>query len=224
MSSSSFITIAIDGGAAAGKSSTSKGLSHKFNLMHVDTGSFYRSITLKLLDANIPAAEGPELEEGLNALELGTSIDGKQASITVNGWSPDQSIRSERVNENVSQYAALPTLRNYLLHYQRNQVGVAKKNDFDGLVMEGRDIGSVIFPDADLKLYLFADPEKRAARRAKEGIVDSIQKRDALDSQRKSAPLTQPDGSILIDSSELTLEEVIQQTSNLVEEKLKSIE
>lgn len=219
-----FIIIAIDGGAAAGKSSTSRGLSERFNLMHVDTGSFYRSVTLKLLEAQIAPEVGNALEAGLNSLELGTAISNKQASITVNGWLPDQSIRSEKVNQNVSQYAALPALREYLLKYQRDQIQVARKHDFDGLVMEGRDIGSVIFPDANLKLFLFADPEKRAARRAKEGIVDSIAKRDAMDSQRKSAPLSRPDGSVLIDSSELTLEEVIEQASTLVREAIKSAE
>ncbi|MCH6257024.1 (d)CMP kinase [Puniceicoccaceae bacterium K14] len=224
MGNTPFIIIAIDGGAAAGKSSTSNGLSKRFNLMHVDTGSFYRAVTLKLLDTQVPAIEGSQLEIGLESLKLGTAIEDKKASISINDWIPDQSIRSERVNKNVSQYAALPTLRKFLLDYQREQAIVAKKYDFDGLVMEGRDIGSIIFPDAHLKLFLFADPEKRAARRAKEGIVDSIEKRDAQDSQRKSAPLTRPDGSILIDSSEMTLEEVIQHASTLVEKTIKTID
>lgn len=216
MSPQKFITIAIDGGAAAGKSSTSKGLSERFNLMHVDTGSFYRATTLKLMQNGVEPSSGANLETGLAELELGTHISGKKASITINSWIPDQSIRSSQVNENVSHYAALPQVRAYLLDYQRKQAEVAQANGFDGLAIEGRDIGSVVFPDADLKLFMYADPEKRAARRAKEGIVDNLEKRDAIDSSRKAAPLTRPEGSVLIDSSEMTLEEVIAHASTLV--------
>lgn len=217
MTQNKFLIIAIDGGAAAGKSSTSRGLSERFHLMHVDTGSFYRATTLKLLESGVSAVSNDALTNGLSALELGTALSGNSASITIDDWIPDQSIRSREVNDNVSEYAALPELRAYLLDYQRSLADVARENGFDGLVMEGRDIGSVIFPDADLRLYLYADPEKRAERRAKEGISDSIEKRDRLDSSRKAAPLQVPEGATLIDSSELTLEEVIEQVSALVE-------
>lgn len=219
--SKSFIIIAIDGGAAAGKSSTSRALSQRFNLMHVDTGSFYRATTLKLLEANVPAASGPELEAGLAALTLGTSIEGKSASIVIDDWIPDDSIRSETVNANVSQYAAIPELRKFLFDYQRDQARIARENGFAGLVMEGRDIGSVIFPDADLRLYLYADPAKRAARRAAEGLADSIEKRDAMDSNRKTAPLSIPEGATLVDSSDMTLDETVAHVSSLVSKILE---
>lgn len=217
-----FIIIAIDGGAAAGKSSTSRALSQRFKLMHVDTGSFYRAITLKLMEAGVAPSAGAELEAGLSQLKLETSIEENSAHIVVNGWIPDQSIRSQRINENVSHYAALPDVRAFLLRYQREQASVARDNGFSGLVMEGRDIGSVIFPDADLRLFLFADPEKRAARRAAEGLSDSIAQRDKLDSSRKAAPLACPKGATLVDSSELTLEEVVDHVSTLVEAAYQS--
>jgi len=217
MSSGKFLIIAVDGGAAAGKSSTSRGLSERFNFMHVDTGSFYRATTLKLLENGIEPISDEAIVNGLSRLELGTSISERSASITINGWTPDQSIRSQLVNENVSRYAALPELRAFLLDYQRSLADVARERAFDGLIMEGRDIGSVIFPDADLRLFLYADPEKRAQRRAKEGIVDSIEKRDRMDSSRKTAPLQKPNGATLIDSSELTLEEVIEKISAMIE-------
>ena len=217
MNAGKFLIIAVDGGAAAGKSSTSRGLSERFNLMHVDTGSFYRATTLKLLENGVKATSDEALIEGLNQLTLGTSIAARAASITINGWIPDQSIRSELVNDNVSQYAALPELRAFLLDYQRSLADVARNHSFNGLIMEGRDIGSVIFPDADLRLFLYADPEKRAQRRAKEGILDSIEKRDRLDSSRKTAPLQIPEGATLIDSSEMTLEEVIENVSGMIE-------
>ncbi|EDY85260.1 Cytidylate kinase superfamily [Verrucomicrobiia bacterium DG1235] len=186
--------------------------------MHVDTGSFYRATTVKLLEAKVPAEAGPALNNWLSSLKLGTHIDGTSASIVVNDWIPDSSIRSEKVNANVSHYAAIPELRKFLLDYQRNQARIAREKGFAGLVMEGRDIGSVIFPDADLRLYLYADPAKRAARRAAEGLTDSIEKRDAMDENRKTAPLSVPEGATLVDSSELTLEEVVEHVSQLVSE------
>lgn len=216
MPNKSFIIVAIDGGAAAGKSSTSRALSSRFNLMHVDTGSFYRATTVKLLEAGIPAESGNALQAGLSSLKLDTHTEGTSASIVINGWIPDASIRSETVNANVSQYAAVPELRKFLFDYQRDQANIAREKGFAGLVMEGRDIGSTIFPDADVRLYLFADPAKRAARRAAEGLTDSIEERDKMDSSRKSSPLAVPDGATLIDSSELTLEEVVEKVSDLV--------
>ena len=220
MTQNNFIIIAIDGGAAAGKSSTSRGLSKRFGLMHVDTGSFFRTPTLKLIEAGVAPERGSGLESGLNALKLGTEIHGNQATITINDWLPDDAIRSQIVNDQVSHFAALPELRSYLLDYQRSQADIARENGFNGLVMEGRDIGSVIFPDADLRLFLHADPEKRAERRAKEGIQDSIQKRDKIDSPRKTAPLQCPIGATFLDTSKLDLNEVIDKVSNLVKEAL----
>ena len=217
----SFIIVAIDGGAASGKSSTSRGLSARYRLMHVDTGSFYRAITKKLLEAKIVPEESSSLDAALDRLELGTAIDDCKASITINEWQPDESIRSKEVNDNVSNFAALPSVRRFLLDYQRKQADVAEAKGFQGLVMEGRDIGSVIFPDADVRIFLEADPEERAKRRAKEGITDSIQNRDKIDSQRKTAPLTCPQGATRIDSTRLTLEEVIEQAGALVEKALE---
>ncbi len=210
-----FVIIAIDGGAAAGKSSTSRALSQAFNLMHVDTGSFYRALTVKLLEAKIEPQSGDSMNEGLAALSLETHVEGNTASIVVDGWIPDETIRSTEVNQQVSRYAAIPELRKRLLGYQRSQADVARENGFAGLVMEGRDIGSAIFPDADLRLYLFADPVKRAQRRAAEGISDSIAARDKMDASRKASPLACPEGATLIDTSELSLEQVVAKVSDL---------
>lgn len=211
-----FIIIAVDGGAAAGKSSTSRALSQRFDLMHVDTGSFYRATTVKLLETGVAPESGAAMDAALAKLELGTYIDENSAYIVVNDWVPDQSIRSKEVNANVSQYAAIPELRKFLLDYQRDLATIAREEGFAGLIMEGRDIGSVIFPDADLRLYLYADPAKRAARRAAEGLSDSIEKRDQMDSSRKASPLAVPEGATLVDSSEMTLEEVVEHVSELV--------
>lgn len=217
MTKNKFIVVAVDGGAAAGKSSTSRALSERFGLMHVDTGSFYRATTLKLMEAGVSPEDETAIGMGLDALKLDTAITGNTASITINGWIPDSSIRSQSINDNVSRFAALPRLRSFLLDYQRSQVDVAKRNGFRGIIMEGRDIGSVIFPDADLRLFLFADPEKRALRRVKEGISDSIEKRDQMDASRKTAPLKCPEGATFLDSSELSLDEVVEKVSDWIE-------
>jgi cytidylate kinase len=140
--------------------------------------------------------------------------------MAIGDWTPGEEIRSARVNENVSKFAALPVVRKFLLDYQRRQADVARLHGFRGLVMEGRDIGSVIFPDADLRFFLSADPEARARRRAAEGHVDQIHERDKLDLARKTAPLVCPDGAIAIDSTHLTLEDVVEKMATMVEERM----
>jgi len=205
-----FLVIAIDGGAASGKSSTSRALSARFHLMHVDTGSFYRAITFKLLEAGVSPTDEAAVQAALEHLPLRTRVDGRTAKMEVAGWTPGEEIRSAQVNDNVSRYAALPAVRKFLLEYQRGQAAVARAHRFAGLVMEGRDIGSVIFPDADLRFFLEASPEARAGRRAAEGQVDQIHERDKLDRTRKTAPLHCPPGAIAIDSTHLSLEQVVE--------------
>jgi cytidylate kinase len=119
-------------------------------------------------------------------------------------------IRSREVNEQVSHFAAIPDVRTALLAYQRGLAEVARGRGYRGLVMEGRDIGSVIFPDADFRFFLHAHPEERARRRASEGQQDSITERDRIDSSRKTAPLACPPGAISIDTTHRTLAEVVE--------------
>lgn len=220
MAPSAFLIIAVDGGAASGKSSTSRALSEQFNLLHVDTGSFYRAITWKLLEGGVTPGDQAAVTATLKTLPLGTRVAGRTAVMAVGAWTPGDEIRSATVNDNVSKFAAIPVVRKFLLDYQRGQVDVARSGRFAGLVMEGRDIGSVIFPDADLRFFLSADPEARAQRRAAEGGVDQIHERDKLDQQRKTAPLVCPPGAIAIDSTYLTLEQVVEQMAAAVKAKL----
>ena len=220
---SPFIIVAVDGGAASGKSSTSRALSERFNLLHVDTGSFYRTLTAHLLRRGISAADPAIVDGALKTLKLGTRITGRSAAMEVDGVVlPDAEIRSPTVNEKVSHFAALPGLRAGLLAYQRGQVEVARRNGFAGLIMEGRDIGSIIFPDADFRFFLQADPAERERRRAGQGQADRITERDRLDTQRKTAPLTCPPGAIAIDSTLLPLEEVVAQMAAPIARKLSS--
>lgn len=210
MSAGSFIIVAIDGGAASGKSSTARALSERFHLLHVDTGSFYRAVTAELLRLGVAPSDRDAVKGAVTALQFGTRIEGRSARMEIGGRAVDASaIRSPEVNANVSLFAAIPEVRTALLAYQRGQADVARKSGFKGLAMEGRDIGSVIFPDADFRFFLHADPAERARRRAQEGQTDSIAERDRLDSQRKTAPLSCPPGALALDSTCLTLDQVV---------------
>ncbi len=205
------IIIAIDGGAASGKSTSSKVLAERFHLLHVDTGSFYRGVTAEFLRLGVSATDAPVVVAAAAALRFGTKLHGRSAQMEIGGRVvPDAEIRSRIVNENVSHFAAIPEVRAALLAYQRGQVDVARAHHFRGVVMEGRDIGSVIFPDADFRFFLHADPTERARRRANEGGHDSIAERDRIDSTRKTAPLSCPVGAVSIDTTHLTAAQVVE--------------
>jgi len=214
---SGFKIIAIDGGAATGKSSTARALAERLDLMHVDTGAHYRTLTYALLQ-NGATTEAPEaIPAHLSELTLGTQIEGRSARLSINGIVPkDSDIRSPQVNAAVSRFAAVQVVRQYLFDYQRNQAALAHERNFAGLIMEGRDIGSVIFPDADFRFFLFADEATRAARRANEGQTDSIAARDKMDTNRKTAPLVCPEGAIRVDTGTLSLKGVVDKIHEMI--------
>lgn len=218
-SPSPFLIVAIDGGAASGKSSTARALAARFPFLHVDTGAHYRAITAEMLRRGIPPEEAA-VSQALRDFSLGTRVREGAALLEIDGRVPGDEIRSPAVNAAVSHFAALRPVRAALLQYQRGQAGVARTHGFRGLVMEGRDIGSVIFPDAGLRVFLHADPEERARRRAREGQQDSIAERDRLDSSRQHAPLTCPAGAIDINSTHLSLDDVVARVAALVEARL----
>lgn len=210
--SKKFKIIAMDGGAAVGKSSTSKGLAQRLDLMHVDTGAHYRTLTYALLAAGADPDQPDAISEKLASLQLDTQFQGRSAKLSINGQVPaDAAIRSAKVNAAVSKFAAIEPLRTFLFDYQRSQAEVARTHGYTGLIMEGRDIGSIIFPEAEHRFFLYADQATRAARRAKEGQTDSIAARDKMDKSRKTAPLVCPEGATRIDTAPHTLEEVIEQ-------------
>jgi len=215
-----YVVVAVDGGAASGKSSTSRRLAAKYNLMHVDTGAHYRTVALSLLQRGIDSEEAFfATENPLASLDIGTVVRERDAAMSVDGRVPaEEEIRNDTVNAVVSKFAAIPAVRKFLFDYQRAQKNVAREHGFNGLIMDGRDIGSVIFPDADLRIFLTADPVERARRRAAEGIADSISERDKLDSSRKAAPLACPEGAVKIDSTHLTLDQVVEKISAMLDE------
>ncbi|MGC6425045.1 MAG: (d)CMP kinase [Lentimonas sp.] len=216
--SPTFKIIAVDGGAATGKSSTSRGLAEKLNYMHVDTGAHYRTLTHALLQQGANPTELHFLISQLDKLTLGTQKDGRITRLSINSYVPaEEEIRSPKVNANVSKFAAIEEVRKKLFDYQRSLATVARSHSYAGLVMEGRDIGSVIFPDADHRFFLHADEATRAARRENEGQTDSITERDKMDKTRKAAPLVCPEGATEIDTAPLTLEEVIETIAEIIQ-------
>ncbi len=214
-----FLIIAVDGGAASGKSTVARALAERFHLLHADTGAYYRSVTFALLRAGVPPDEAQAVEAALPQLSLETLVEGNAARLAIAGAAPQPGdLRSKEVTERVSRFAALPAVRHFLLEFQRGQAEVARGHGFAGLIMEGRDIGSAIFPQADLKLFLTADPAIRAHRRAAEGVADAVAERDRLDATRESSPMTCPPGAKVIDSSHLSQEEVVAHLGLLVNE------
>lgn len=206
-----FFILTIDGGAATGKSSTARGIAHRLDCMHVDTGAHYRAFTLALINAGTHAKQPAAIDCALSQLKIGSHLNENSAQLTINGSPPiDSELRSERVNAQVSQFAALAPVRDKLFDYQRSLATYAHSQGFAGLVMEGRDIGSVIFPAAEHRFFLFADAHTRAQRRQSQGQQDAIDQRDQIDRSRAVAPLTCPAGAIQIDTSKQTLAEVIQ--------------
>lgn len=209
-----FTTIAIDGGAGSGKSTTATNLSTKLNFLHVDTGSHYRSIASVLINESVGFNQ---IDENLNKFKLSSSVSGSKSLLLINdNLVPESILRSEEVNNSVSKYASISSVRNLLFEYQRSQVELAKLHNFNGLVMEGRDIGSIILPNADLKLFLHAPDSIRQNRRSGDGEKDQILQRDQMDTSRKVAPLVQSVDSIMINTGELSIEEVFSQILSLI--------
>ncbi len=216
-----FVRVSVDGGAASGKSSTSRLLARRHGLLHVDTGAHYRSLTRALLRAGASADDAPTVKAALARLRIGSRIvarDGARSSaLTLAGELPaDADLRTPEVNAAVSKIAALPSVRTFLLEYQRSQVRLASEQGFAGVVMEGRDIGSVVLPDAEIRVFLEADASARARRRAAEGQADQVTQRDHLDATRKAAPMICPPGAHRLDNTHLPLEAVVAEIGELI--------
>jgi cytidylate kinase len=204
------IVIAIDGPSGSGKSSTSRGVAAKLGLRYLDTGAQFRAMTVWMLrhgvDLTDPAAIAAQASEPV--IESGT--DPLAPTITIGGEDVTVAIRTEETTKAVSAVAAVPEVRQRLLELQRQIIGSG------GIVVEGRDIGSVVAPDARLKVYLTADAGARAARRTAEergqdvaATEADLLRRDRIDSTRAAAPLTMPEGAIHLDTTAFTLHEVI---------------
>ncbi len=210
---SKHFAIAIDGPAASGKSTLAKLLAKKLGLTMVNSGAMYRAITWKTLNESIDPADTTAVTDMLGRIEIQCSSDGMMSTIAIDGIDPGDALRSEKVNANVSAISAIPEVRTKLIELQRSYL------DHSSVVMEGRDIGSVVFPDTPYKIYVDADEAVRAKRRGDDGEVDSIAKRDAADSKRATAPLVVADGATILDNSNHTIESGLKAALDILQQQ-----
>lgn len=197
--------IAIDGPAASGKSSVSRRLAKRLGFVYVNSGTMYRAITWEVLRQGADTTSPAAVAVALAGSDILCGIGGNNESfIHINSAAPDAALRDSRVNLHVSLVAAVPAVRELISARLRLLAG-----DRD-VVMEGRDIGSAVFPETPFKFYLDASPEIRRKRRADEGQSDAIEARDKMDSSRKAAPLKIAGDARVVDTSHLTLEGVVE--------------
>jgi cytidylate kinase len=210
--------IAIDGPSASGKSTTAKGIAEKLEIMHLDTGAMYRAVTLGLKNAGISHDDLGAVQGFLSEVEI---YFDKNNQIHLNGVNISKEIRINDISSRVSAVSAIPEVRKKMVMIQRQ---IAKGND---CVLEGRDIGTVVFPNAEFKFFLIADLEIRAKRRLIElvemgelksvsELIDDIKRRDEFDSSRDHSPLKKAEDAIPIDTSHITIDEQINKIINLI--------
>lgn len=224
------IVIAIDGFSGCGKSSTAKAVAKSLGFTYIDSGAMYRAATLHFLNHYLSPSNPHDVEKGLRSLEISFQINpetGKQETY-LNGLNVEDEIRSMRVSERVSEIATIKEIRKELVAQQQR---LGKKK---GVVMDGRDIGSVVFPDAELKVFMTADLETRAKRRqeellAKGEMVDleeiktNLAERDRIDSSRAESPLIKMPDAVEIDTSNLTFDGQVAQIVQLAEEVIEKV-
>ncbi|NPA44248.1 MAG: (d)CMP kinase [Chlorobi bacterium] len=233
MTNNKKLIIAIDGHSSCGKSTLAKGLAKHFEYKYIDTGAMYRAVTLYVIENNLHEGKTIKEEELKKAFEEGKikisfqyNPETKKSETLLNGKNVENKIRGIEVSNLVSPVAQIPFVRHELVNLQRE---MGKEG---GIVMDGRDIGTNVFPNADLKIFLTADAEIRAKRRYKElkekgqdvsyeEILANVKERDYIDSTRKTNPLRQAEDAVLLDNSHISIEEQLQNAINLVNEKLK---
>ncbi len=212
------LIVAIDGPAGSGKSTIAKLLAKKYDLTYIDTGAMYRMITLYLLENNIDINDLKEVERVLNTVNLDMQGD----KFYLDNVDVSTKIREKRINDNVSKVASIKTVRSNLVDLQRK---ISNNKD---VILDGRDVGTVIFPNAQVKIFLIASPEERARRRYNEflekkteitynEVLKSIKERDHIDSTRDESPFVKADDAIELDSTNLTIEDVVNFISKEIE-------
>ena len=197
--------IAIDGPAASGKSSVARELAKKLRFVYVNSGAMYRAVTWFVLDRGIDPRDQAAIASAVDHARIECDLHDESSRLFIDGTDPETHLRDVRVNDGVSMISSVPRVREILVEKMRSYA-----RDYD-VVMEGRDIGSVVFPDTPHKFYIDASPEIRSQRRAAQGQADQIAARDRADSSRTASPLTIAQDARVIDSSELTIEQVVQQ-------------
>ncbi|CAB1246963.1 cytidylate kinase [Ruminococcaceae bacterium BL-6] len=217
--------IAIDGPAGAGKSSIARRIAGRLGYIYVDTGALYRAIGLHVLRGSADPAKEESVRPFLDGLQVSLKFVGGEQRVFLNGEDVSQEIRTAPVSRAASQVSAIPAVRAFLLSLQRD---IAGEND---VVMDGRDIGTVVLPNAPIKIFLTASPEERARRRyeqmRKKGmeadysqVLQDMKMRDYSDSHREISPLVRADDAILVDTTGNTLEQSVEQLLSLILERL----
>jgi len=209
------IIIAIDGYSACGKSTTAREVAKELNYKYIDSGAMYRAVTLYFLEHHVAITNPKEVEKALREIRISFMVNSKGVTETfLNGINVEKGIRKMRVSENVSQISTIKSVRVAMVDLQR------KLGKDRGVVMDGRDIGTVVFPEAELKVFLTADILVRAFRRQKEllerddlvdidSIIENLEKRDKIDSNRTESPLVKAADAIGIDTTHITIDEQV---------------
>ena len=219
------IAVAVDGPAGAGKSSISKIVAKKLGYLYIDTGAMYRSVTWAVLHNHIDVNNQKAVEALLPELDLTMEASDDSCKVFIAGQDVTNFIRTPQVNNAVSIVASYKGVRQYLVERQRLMA------EAGGVILDGRDIGSVVLPNAELKIYLTASVEARAMRRylevkgtvneqTLEDIKESVMQRDDMDKNRKESPLIQVEDAVLVDSSEMTFDETVERILHLVQERI----
>ena len=219
------IAIAIDGPAGAGKSSISKVVANELGYLYIDTGAMYRGVTWAVLDSRVDVKNQKDVEALLPTLDLTLEPTSSACKVFVKGQDVTDLIRQQQINENVSTIASYKGVRKYLVERQQAMAAVG------GVILDGRDIGSVVLPDAELKIYLTASVDARAKRRwlevqgtsneqPLEDIKKNVESRDEMDKNRDESPLVCVEGAIVVDSSNMTFDETVKHILHLVQERI----
>ena len=219
------IAIAIDGPAGAGKSSISKVVANELGYLYIDTGAMYRGVTWAVLDSHVDVNNQKEVEALLPSLDLTLEPTASACKVFVKGQDVTNLIRQQQINENVSTIASYKGVREYLVERQQAMAAVG------GVILDGRDIGSVVLPDAELKIYLTASVDARAKRRwlevqgtsneqPLEDIKKNVESRDEMDKNRDESPLVCVEDAIVVDSSNMTFDETVKHILHLVQERI----
>lgn len=215
------LVIAIDGYSACGKSTTAKQVASVLGYRYIDSGAMYRAVTLYFLDHHVALTNPKEVTKALQQIQIGFKINSKNVSETfLNGLNVENQIRKMRISENVSQVSTIKEVRMALVEQQR-RMGREK-----GVVMDGRDIGTVVFPQAELKLFMSADILVRAFRRQKElldrgqlvdldDVIDNLLQRDKIDTGRAESPLKQAEDAVVIDTTHISIDEQVDEVIRL---------
>lgn len=220
------LRIALDGPSGAGKSTVAKALAKKLGVIYVDTGALYRTVGLYVKNKGVDKNDEEKVISLLPEIKLGMEFINGEQIITLNGVNVGDTIRTGEIAMYASRVSAIPEVRAFLLETQRK---ISREND---VVMDGRDIGTVIIPDAEVKIYMTASSRARAERRYKEliakgesctleGVLADIELRDKNDSTRKTAPAVQAKDAVLLDNSELDIEGTVNKAIEIIKSKVE---